>query len=241
MLDLLAKSAQGKVLLQRYPVGGPTSVAGLIVKNIALLEGMYTHPKLVHRLLNVCTELFIAFLKAQRERVPDVVLSNLHEDCYWPQGLGVLCEDDLILTLSPAMLLEFIIPHYRRISEEFNGILFHSCGNYAHLFAVLRDNVPNVRGIWMNAGECSFERAVEVFRGTDTVIIPRWVLNKLRSFTTRLDFVRYILATKTPDISVLLQTNFFRDNERTPEAQNAVSEEILRILEAYVAQNGLPT
>ena len=26
---------------------------------------------------------------------------------------------------------------------------------------MLRDHVPNVRGVWMNAGECSFQRAID--------------------------------------------------------------------------------
>jgi len=245
-LAQLADQARGKVLLQRHPVGGPMSVAGLIVRATSLLEGMYTHPDLVRRLLTVCTDLFIAFNKAQRELVPDLVLANLHADTYWPQGLGILCEDDTIINLSPEMFKEFLMPHYCRISEEFDGIVTHCCGDYAHLFPVLRDHVPNVRGVWMNAGECSFQRAVDVFRGTDTVIIPRWVLNSIQSFSSRIDFVNFILATKTPDVSVLLQANYFdmsdgRKIEGSLAEQNAVSEEILRLCEAYVAGNGLPT
>jgi len=244
-LAQLADRARGKVLLQRYGLGGPMSVAGLIVRATSLLEGMYTHPDLVRRLLTVCADLFIAFNKAQRERVPDLVLANLHGDTYWPQGLGILCEDDTIINLSPEMFREFLVPHYCRISEEFNGIVTHCCGNYAHLFPVLRDHVPNVRGVWMNAGECSFRRAVEVFRGTDTVIIPRWVLNSIQHFSSRIDFVNFILATKTPDISVLLQANYFGSCNGKIEGslaeQNAVSEEILRLCQAHVARHGLPT
>lgn len=26
---------------------------------------------------------------------------------------------------------------------------------------MLRDHVPNVRGVWINAGECSFQRAID--------------------------------------------------------------------------------
>ena len=245
-LEQLADQARGKVLLQRHPVGGPMSVAGLIVRSTSLLEGMYTHPELVRRLLTVCNDLFIAFNKAQRERVPDVVLANLHADTYWPQGLGILCEDDTIINLSPEMLKEFLLPHYQRISEEFNGFVTHCCGDYAHLFPVMRDHIPNLRGVWLNGGECSFQRAVEVFRGTDTVIIPRWVLNSIQRFSSRTDFVDFILATKTRDVSVLLQANYFGINdgraiEGSLAEQNAVSEEILRLCREYVARHGLPT
>ena len=70
--------------MERFPVGGPLSKAGLILQNTAVLEGMYTHPHLVHRLLDKCTELYIDFVKAQLERVPGVVNVNMH-DTWWPE------------------------------------------------------------------------------------------------------------------------------------------------------------
>jgi hypothetical protein len=107
----------------------------------------------------------------------------------------------------------------------------------------------------MNAGECSFQWAVEVFRGTDTVIIPRWVLNKWYSFDSRVDFVKYILATRTPDVSVFLQAHYFRAQAQDVQAQaqerdaereaplskghqnpNTVAERILQVIEKYVSQ-----
>ena len=195
----------------------------------------------MYRLFDKCTELYIDFVNAQLERVPGAVNVNMH-DTWWPPGLGTLCEDDLIVTISPETLVEFVVPYWNRISEEFGGIMIHSCGEYSHLFETMRDNVHELRGIWMNTGENSFEKAVAAFRGTDTVIIPRWVINKSQWYGDRVDFVKRILAQKDPDVSVFLQAHYFNlqrmhdpDVDDEPD-QNAVGKEILRVIEKYVAK-----
>ena len=97
----------------------------------------------------------------------------------------------------------------------------------------------SLRGVWLNAGECSFRRAVDVFRGTDVVLIPRWVLNKQSWFKSRVDYVRHILASKASDVSVFLEAHHFADQSlhdpgvAEEQDQNAVSEDILRVIEKY--------
>ena len=244
-VECFAEKVDGRVLIERHHVNGPFSMASLILKNDVLLEALYTHPRDVHRLLDKCTEMFISFVEVQREMVPDLVLANGIHDTYLPPGLGALCEDDLILALSPRMAMEFVIPYFNRIADLYGGLVIHSCGDFTHLFETLRDNVHNLRGIWFNAGECSYERAVEVFRGTDVVLIPRWPLNQKYSFTSRVDFVKRILAGKAPDVSVLLQAHYFGSQSMhdpdvaEEEDQNAIAQDILRVIEKYLATGAL--
>lgn len=230
-VEYFARHGGGRVPIERHLVNGPTSLAGLIVKNVALLEAFYTHPRAVRRLLARTTEMFAEFVQRQQQIVPDLVLEGGMHDTWLPKGYA-LVEDDLVMALSPEMALDFVVPCYNRLSEVLGGIVLHSCGDWSHHFEMLKRNVPGLRGIWFNVGECSFQRAVEVFRGTDVVLIPRWPLAQKYPFASRLDFVRQILAAKTPDVSVFLQAHYFRTCREDDE--NAVSQEILRVIERYL-------
>ena len=144
----------------------------------------------------------------------------------------MLCEDDTFMNLSPKIFTEMIIPLYNRISEEFGGIGIHCCGNYSHLFPALRDNVKNLRAVFINAGENSFEKAVEAFRGTETVIVTRWILNTFKTYQSRIDFIRDTLKTKTDDVTVFIQGHRISPAAREDNV-NIMSYEILKILEHY--------
>jgi len=139
-----------------------------------------------------------------------------------------------MLNFSPKTFTELLVPLYNKISDAFGGFGLHSCGDYSHLFTSLRDNVRNLRAIHINAGENSFKKAVEVFKGTDTVIIPRWVLNKTEKYVDRADFVRDILRNKTDDVSVFLQAHRLGDQGGVPEEnENIMGYKIMSIIERY--------
>jgi len=206
--EYLLKRAGGRVTVQRHCIAGPTAAAGLILNSVALMEAFYTHPELVHKLLNKCTDLFIDFINECKGRFPsEVVLANLHQDTYWPSEFGVLCEDDTIVNLSPQMFVEFIVPCYNRIADAFNGILIHSCGEMSHLFPAMRDHVHKFRGIWTNAGECSVSKAMQAFAGTDAVVVTRRCLNTKYPYDSEADYVRKMLEMKPKDCSLYLQTS----------------------------------
>lgn len=175
--------------------------------------------------------MFVEFVQRQQEIVPDLVLEGGMHDTYLPKGTG-LVEDDLVVALSPEKALGFIVPCCNRLSKDLGGIVLHSCGDWSHHFEMLKKIVPRLRGIWFNVGECSFRRAVEVFRGTDVVLIPHRPMVQKYPFKSRLDFVRQILAAKTPDASVFQQAQYFGTSKEDDE--NAVSEEILRVIERYL-------
>ncbi|MHB1293831.1 MAG: uroporphyrinogen decarboxylase family protein [Anaerolineae bacterium] len=234
-----AREAKGKALVTQYHyVLGPLNEASLVIDIAALCEGLYTHPKAVHRILEQNTELFINFLKAQKELVPDLVFDNYHDDTFWPEDAGVLQSEDILVTMSPKMAMEFVVPYANQIAQAFGGVLIHACGNWAHHFEILRDHVKGLRGIHFNAGECSLAKAVEVFSGTPVVLFVRWLLNTEYRFASRLDFVRHALATKTPDVSMVLDCSSDPAQSSDPYVAketdpNVQSMEILRVIARY--------
>lgn len=230
IIEYFYNQTEGKIPIEMSYICGPFSSSGLIVEEIALLEGIYTNPEAVHWLMNKCTDLFIDFVKEQKKYAPNIVTMM---EFWWPEGLGVFCGDDSIMHLSPKNFSEFVVPYYNRISDAFGGIILHSCGKYPHLFSTMRDEIRNLRGINFNAGDnaCNIDKAFEVFKGTNTVLIPGSIIpGTVHNFKDRVDYVKYILKLKTPDHSVLFCS--YPTIIAEPD-HNATSKIVLDILEHY--------
>lgn len=95
------------------PVGLGAGVEGPIT-SATLLRGqdffsdLYLHPAAAHRLLDLVTESYIQFVRANRRRRGEPELQG---------GVG-LC-DDFAGLVSPAMWPEFVVPYYERIYAAF--------------------------------------------------------------------------------------------------------------------------
>ncbi len=225
-------STGGRIPIQMYNAGGPMDIASMVVRDTELLGDLYAYPKEVHRLLDSCTELYIAFYKAQQEIVPEFV-PVIADGMYVPDGHGILCGEDWLSVISPKLALEFEIPYINRISDAFGGIAIHACGNLAFQFELLKKHVRNLRGIYFNAGECSFQAAVDVFRRTDVVLMPCWALNHPYRYESRLDFAKKILSMKTDDVTVCVIASYSAYPEMMDENPFLAAEEIIKYMERY--------
>ena len=230
-IDYIVRKTDGKIPIQMYNAGGPMDIATHIVKDQALLLALSLYPGAVHELMDVCTDLYIAFQQAQREIVPEFA-PTLVKDTYWPDCEGILCGEDWLSVISPKMALEFEVPYINRISDVFGGVVIHACGTLEINYNVLRDHVRNLRGLYFHAGETSFPKAVECFRTKDVVLIVDWALNQHYPFASRLDFVKHILTAKAADANVFLvasPSKVVREDD-----ENAVSAEVLALLEQAI-------
>ena len=240
IIRYVVDKTEGKVPMQMYNAGGPMDIASMVLYDTELLTALHTHPQQVHRLLQACTNLFVEFYQAQRAIVPEWSPA-IAEDMYVPDDQGILCGEDWLATMSAEMALEFEVPYINQISDAFGGVAIHSCGALMHQFETLKNNVRNLRGFYFNAGTTSFEVAVNAFRGTDVVLMPRWDVNKPFRYESRLDFVRKLLSLKTDDITVYLISSFPEDpivpREKDPAA---TSREIVEYIEKVKAQRGWP-
>jgi len=234
MIRYLVQATEGKLPIQMWNAGGPMDLASMVVWDTALLGDLHEYPQHVHRLLESCTELYISFYKAQQEIVPEWVPS-IADDMWVPAGEGILCGEDWLSVMSPQLALAFEVPYLNMISDAFGGIAIHACGNLAPQFEVLKKHVRNLRGIYFNAGECSFKAAVDAFHGTDVVLMPRWALNAPFAYASRLDFAQRLLDMKTDDVTVYLIVSPCADS-RIGWEENAflASEGIVQYIENYV-------
>ena len=183
----------------RYPVAmtdlqGPLDTAYLVWEPSAFMVAMYTHPKEVHHLMRLVTDLIIRYVKTQRARSPEFL--PCHYPPLWlPDGRGIAVSDDGLAVISPKLYGEFCLPYVNELSEEFGGVMIHSCGSFVHQFHNLT-RVHNLRGINFGVTETPFEAVWERFGGK-TAIIPHLGLNNEMHFNGNREYLEHILRTKT--------------------------------------------
>ncbi len=183
----------------RYPVAitdmqGPLDTAYLVWESSAFMEAMYTNPKEVHHLIRLVTDLIIRYVKAQRARSPEFL--PCHYPPLWlPDGRGISISDDGLAVISPHLYREFCLPYVNELSEEFGGVMIHSCGNFVHQFGNL-EQLHALRGINFGATETPFEAVWECFGGK-TAVIPHLGLNKDTHFNGNREYLDHILRVKT--------------------------------------------
>lgn len=104
--------------------------AGIVMKDTALFEAVYTHPKEVHQLLKMVTETLIKMVRIFEEKVTNRFCYS-HANTNWlPYGVHV--SDDYLPVISPKVYEEFSLPYNEMIAKEFGGVFLHSCGDYTH-------------------------------------------------------------------------------------------------------------
>jgi hypothetical protein len=144
--------------------------------------------------MRLVTDLIIAFVKEQRSRSPQFL--PCHFPPVWlPEGQGISISDDCLAVLSPKLYQEFALPYVNELSEEFGGVVIHSCGNFLHQLDNLA-KVRGLRGLNFGASETPFEAVWERFGGR-TAILPHLGLNKDFPFDSHVEFIEHIFRTAT--------------------------------------------
>jgi hypothetical protein len=132
----------------------------------------------------------------QRSRCSEFV--PCHYPPLWlPDGRGIGISDDCLAVIGPDLYREFCLPYVNELSEEFGGVMIHSCGSFAHQFDVLAD-VRDLRGINFGASETPFEAVWERFGGV-TAVIPHLGLNNDDYFEDNQAYLEHVLRTRTHD------------------------------------------
>ena len=109
--------------------------------------------------------------------------------------MGVSLSDDGLAVISAKLYEEFCLPYVNELSEEFGGILIHSCGNFVHQLDNL-EKVHGLRGLNFGASETPFEAVWERFNGK-TAIIPHLGLNNPHQFDGNKEYMEHIARVRT--------------------------------------------
>jgi len=187
------KETAGRLPIRLGDIQGPIDNAALIFGHTSFLEALITHPREVHHLLGMITDLMIEFAGAQREMVTDLDVEFVPSGFqpWLPDGTALSVANDVGVMLSPELHDEFSVPYLNRISEAFGGVYLHSCGDWTRLFPSL-EKIRNLRGLEFGGSEAAYAGVLERFGGK-TVLACRVGLHRDIRFAGMADFVRKIL------------------------------------------------
>jgi hypothetical protein len=183
----------GRFPIRLGDIQGPLDNAALIFGHTPFLQALITHPREVHHLMGMITDLMIEFAETQRKMVRDLGVEFVPTGFQpWiPDGTALSVANDVGVMLSPELHDEFSVPYLNRISEAFGGVYIHSCGDWTHLFPSL-DKVRGLRGLEFGGSEAPYGRVLERFGGK-TVLACRVGLHRDIRFAGMADYVRKVL------------------------------------------------
>jgi uroporphyrinogen decarboxylase len=104
---------------------GPFQVASYMRGPTEFLVDLSVRPELAQKLIDVCTETTLQWLKIQLEVIDDPI--------------GIFVPDDVASFLSPELFEKFGLPAYQRIFSEFDGLLkvYHNDADSTHILDLL--------------------------------------------------------------------------------------------------------
>jgi uroporphyrinogen-III decarboxylase len=181
-------------------IQGPLTNAGYLLGDSELLLAMYDHPKEVHFLLGLITDLMIEFVHAQRALVGEFN-PIVHCPDWIPDGGGIGIPDDYAGVISPVLYEEFALPYNNRLSREFGGVGIHSCGCSEGVWDVFLKH-ENLKVVNFELSDNSFEKAVEKFSGK-AVIAPHAPMRQ-KKYPRMIDMVRHMVEAKRDDTALII-------------------------------------
>jgi len=182
---------------KQYPIRltdiqGPLDNASLIMGHNNFLLALNTHPKLVHQLLQMITDLTVEFVHKQRQIAHNFVPSLMQP--WIPDGWGISISNDDSVMISSQHMEEFGVPYFNQLSKAFGGLYVHSCGNWLHQVPTL-EKIENLKGLEFGASEVPFREILDIFGGR-VVLACRVGFNKDYRFSGVEDFVRQIMSAR---------------------------------------------
>jgi hypothetical protein len=107
---------------------GPLTTALSIIGYENYCYWVYDHPDVVHKLMQLCTDALIEWVKIQKKHIgnsdPAYVLGMR-----LPEGNGVWMSDDDSVIMNEGLFGEFVKPYNEQLLQAFGGGCIHWCGS----------------------------------------------------------------------------------------------------------------
>jgi hypothetical protein len=105
---------------------------------------MYDEPQAICDLMGLITESFIEWVKVQKEHSGHSLdETGGLQGVASPKGVGVWVSDDDLVSVTPSLYEEFVVPYYSRLFTEFGGGHLHYCGSGSHQ----TENILKIEGV----------------------------------------------------------------------------------------------
>ena len=129
IIEFFQANTRGDIPIALTDPQGPFTNASLLWQTDEFFTACFTNPKEVHHIMDILTDSFIEYTDAQLKLIDNPAFPG-HSFPLGETGRGISISDDNSVMISPEMFEEFNLPYLNRISEHYNGLYYHSCGNY---------------------------------------------------------------------------------------------------------------
>lgn len=116
---------------------GPLDVCELLW-GCDMFYAIYDEPELVHQMLSLITDLYIAVMDKWYEmykRNPDI---NPHWGTFWHKG-SIVLRSDSAMNISPELYKEFSAPYDQKLLDRYDGGAIHFCGKGDHYVDIISE------------------------------------------------------------------------------------------------------
>jgi len=177
--------------LRLINVPSPLVTASLIWDYTSFIEGTLIHPSEVHNLLEKVTESTIEYVKKQISQIQNLYTMG-HEPWYLSSDIGIRISDDTAAVMSPDTYREFGVRYNERISEEFGGIVIHSCGDITHVLPAMVETA-GIRGIDLVMPQNNWQKVKEATEGKVSLCMRHYYWDHNKSNIDLLNYSKELI------------------------------------------------
>ena len=194
-LDLVRycyESTEGRYPIRQMVTTGPIDTANYVTGSTLALAGMYEHPRELHALLRMVTDLLIEHILACRR----LAGGNLVPD-HTPLLSGYTLCSELRSEYSAAHYAEFEAPYLKQIGDAVGPLIIHASGRWEQSLAgTLADRNIIHLVLWAR----DTDLAVATRTVGDRISLEAWQSDlPAKGFPSVADFYRYFFARLRPE------------------------------------------
>lgn len=197
ILKYMADKTQGEIPIRVGDIQNPLGVLDMMWETADFYCSLLEESDAVHKALEIITEVEIEYIHEMYEISENIV--PLSWPFIWaPKEKGVYLADDTMGMISPDMYEEFGVTYNNKISEEFGGIMLHSCTTKEEYFDKIMKN-KNIRSINFASQYSSDMNKIYEFFGGKVVIIPHYCHTDNPQVGTVTEFLEKVISCWKPE------------------------------------------
>lgn len=131
-VEYFLDKTQGKLPISYCDIQAPVNMLSYLLPMTNLCLEVYDKPEKVKEAASLLNDLLIDFLMVQKELIGDALASPGHGFPSSRVFPGAGESTDNVIMLSDDHYKEIFQAEHEKFGDRFGGIVFHSCGNWAH-------------------------------------------------------------------------------------------------------------
>jgi len=192
MIKYFKEQTGGLLDISMTDTQSPNDTASLLLSTTEFFTATLEEPEALESLLNSITKLIVEFSECQMELIGDSLALPGHIMPSYRCGSGISISDDNMAFISPPSYAETCVPYNSKLSNHFEGISIHTCGNAGHNLALLRDTpglqmVDLALGLVADPSPNDATRVADVFRNTDIIVKAKVGWDEIERITPLID------------------------------------------------------